>query len=202
MKKILLQCLVWLFCLIMVPITGAAEDISARQQLETSIDAIVAVLKDESLKGEANTSRRRKALREKIYERFDLDKMSQFSLGRHWRGRTAEERQTFVALFSDLLENTYVGKIESYTDEQVIYVKEQVRDDKAQIDTRIITESIEIPIDYRMYRTDAGQWMVYDLVVEGVSLVANYRSQFAQMMESGTFESLILELEKKTESNS
>ncbi len=95
-----------------------------------------------------------------------------------------------------------MGKIESYTNEQVIYVKERIRDNKTQIDTKIITASIEIPIDYRMYRTDDGQWMVYDLVVEGVSLVANYRSQFTQMMDSGTFDSLILELEKKVTSNS
>ncbi len=202
MEKCLLSCLACLICLIMVPVPGSSGETSARQQLEASIDAIVAVLKDESLKGEANIARRREALRERIYERFDLEKMSQFSLGSHWRGRTPEERQKFVALFSDLLENAYVGKIESYTNEQVIYVKERIRDNKTQIDTKIITASIEIPIDYRMYRTDDGQWMVYDLVVEGVSLVANYRSQFTQMMDSGTFDSLILELEKKVTSNS
>jgi phospholipid transport system substrate-binding protein len=94
-----------------------------------------------------------------------------------------------------------VGKIESYTDEKVEFVKEQVRNDKAQIDTKIFTDTIEIPIDYRMYRTEAGQWMVYDIVVEGVSLVANYRSQFARMLESGSFESMIQELEQKTASN-
>lgn len=158
MKKSLLICLIWGIGL-MVSTPVCAGDTSAREQLEASIDAIVAVLKDESLKGEANTALRREALREKIYARFDFEKMSQFSLGRHWRGRTAEERQTFMTLFSRLLENTYVGKIESYTDEQVIYVKEQVRDDKAQIDTKIITDSIEIPIDYRLYRTDGGQWV-------------------------------------------
>ncbi len=201
MKKILLICLVWgIGLMVSAPVCGG--DTSAREQLSTSIDAIVAVLKDESLKGEEKTTQRREALREKIYERFDFEKMSQFSLGRHWRGRTAEERRTFMTLFSRLLENTYVGKIESYTDEQVTYVKEQVRDDKAQIDTKIITDTIEIPIDYRMYRTGDGQWLVYDLVVEGVSLVANYRSQFTQMLDSGTFESLILELEKKAGSNS
>jgi phospholipid transport system substrate-binding protein len=201
MKKILLICLVWgIGLMVSAPVCGGGA--SAREQLAASIDAIVAVLKDESLQGEANTARRREVLREKIYERFDFEKMSQFSLGRHWRGRTDEERQTFMTLFSRLLENTYVGKIESYTDEQVTYVKEQVRDDKAQIDTKIITDTIEIPIDYRMYRTGDGQWLVYDLVVEGVSLVANYRSQFTQMLDSGTFESLILELEKKAGSNS
>lgn len=185
----------------MAPVPGYAEDISPRTQLEAGVNAILSVLKDDAFKGEANTALRREALRKRIYERFDLEKMSQFSLGRHWRGRTDEERQTFVELFSRLLEETYVGKIESYTDEQIEFVKEQVRDTKAQIDTKIITDTIEIPIDYRMYLTDAGQWMVYDIVVEGVSLVANYRSQFTRMLDSDSFESMIRELEKKTASN-
>ncbi|MEX1314296.1 MAG: ABC transporter substrate-binding protein [Desulfotignum sp.] len=201
MKKIIWICLI---CVIgwMAPAPVCADDAEARKQLELSINAILDILKDDELKQEANTALRREALRKKIYERFDLEKMSQFSLGRHWRGVTPEQRKTFVTLFSQLLEKSYVEKIESYTDEQVLYVKEQVRNDKAQIDTKIITDSIEIPIDYRMYQTEDGKWMVYDIVVEGVSLVANYRSQFSQMLDSGTFESLILELEKKTESDS
>ncbi|MFU8768738.1 MAG: MlaC/ttg2D family ABC transporter substrate-binding protein [Desulfotignum sp.] len=173
---------------------------SPRDQLQTSIDAILEVLKDPSLQGEANTDVRRQALREKIYARFDFERMSQLSLGRHWRDISPEERQTFVDLFSRLLEDTYVGKIEGYTDEKVVFLKDQVRDKRAQIDTKIVTDTIEIPIDYRMYETDAGQWMVYDLVVEGVSLVANYRSQFSRMLESDSFDALIREIEKKTDS--
>lgn len=201
MKNVILICLIWGIGL-MVPAPVCADDTAARKQLEHSINAILDILEDDHLKQEANTVLRREALREKIYERFDLERMSLFSLGRHWRGITPKQRQTFVALFSQLLEKSYVEKIESYTDEQVMYVKEMVRDDKAQIDTIIVTDSIEIPIDYRMYQTDGGEWMVYDLIVEGVSLVANYRSQFTQMLDSGTFESLILELEKKIESDS
>jgi phospholipid transport system substrate-binding protein len=184
--------------LLMIPAGVSAGTSSPQDQLRVSIDAILAILKDDSLKGEANISNRREALRKKIYERFDFEKMSQFSLGRHWRDRTPEERRTFVRLFSRLLEETYVGKIEAYTDEQVMYVKELVRDTKAQIDTKIITDTIEIPIDYRMYRINTGQWMVYDLVVEGVSLVANYRAQFTRMLESDSFETLLQDLEKKT----
>lgn len=201
MKHVPTRFFVLTLCLLMLGAAVNAGTSSPRDQLQTSIDAILAVLKDDSLKGTANTSLRREALREKISERFDFEKMSQFSLGRHWRDRTPEERKTFVTLFSRLLEETYVGKVEAYTDEQVMYVKEQVRDTKAQIDTKIITDTIEIPIDYRMYRLDNGQWMVYDLVVEGVSLVANYRSQFARMLESDSFESLIRDLEKKTGSD-
>ncbi len=201
MKHVIPRFFVLTFCLLLVPAVVHAGTSSPQDPLQTSIDAILAILKDDSLQGEANTALRREALRKKIYERFDFEKMSQFSLGRHWRDKTPEERQAFVTLFSQLLENTYVGKIEDYTDEQVMYVKEQVRNDKAQIDTIIVTDNVEIPIDYRMYRTGDGQWMVYDIVVEGVSLVANYRSQFTRMLESDSFESLLQTLEKKTDPN-
>ena len=174
----------------------------ARDQLEATIDSIIKILEDDTLKSDANVALRREALRKVIFERFDFEKMSQLSLARHWRGRTAAERQTFVRLFSRLLEDTYVGKIEAYNDEKVRYVKEQVRDDKAQINTVVVSDSIEIPIDYRMYAAEDGQWWVYDMVIEGVSLVANYRSQFTRMLESDSFESLIRQLEEKISSNS
>lgn len=201
MKHVISKFFVLTFSLLLLPAVVHAGTSLPQDQLQTSIDAILAILKDDSLKGEANTALRREALRKKIYERFDFEKMSQYSLGRHWRDKTPEERQAFVTLFSQLLENTYVGKIEDYTDEQVMYVKELVRNDKAQIDTIIVTDNVEIPIDYRVYRTGAGQWMVYDIVVEGVSLVANYRSQFTRMLESDSFESLLQTLEKKTDPN-
>lgn len=174
----------------------------ARDQLKDSIDAIIQILKDDTLTGEANTERRREALRKVFFERFDFEKTSQLSLGRHWRDKTPTERKTFVDLFSTLMENNYVSKIESYTDEKVNFVKEQIRGKKAQIDTIIVTDNIEIPIDYRMYQTDTGQWLVYDIVIEGVSLVANYRAQFARMLESDSFASLLKELEQKTNPDS
>ncbi|MCA1792656.1 MAG: phospholipid-binding protein MlaC [Desulfotignum sp.] len=174
----------------------------ARDQLEASIDAIIQILKDDTLAGEANTERRREALRKMFFERFDFEKTSQLSLGRHWRDKTPTERKTFVDLFSTLMENNYVSKIESYTDEKVNFVKEQIRGKKAQINTIIVTDNIEIPIDYRMYQTDTGQWLVYDIVIEGVSLVANYRAQFARMLESDSFASLLKELEQKTNPDS
>ncbi len=174
----------------------------ARDQLEATINSIIKILEDDTLKSDANAALRREALRKVIFDRFDFEKMSQLSLARHWRGRTLAERQTFVRLFSRLLEDTYVAKIEAYNDEKVRYVKEQVRDDKAQINTVVVSDTIEIPIDYRMYAAEDGQWRVYDMVVEGVSLVANYRSQFSRMLESDSFESLIRQLEEKTGSNS
>ncbi len=183
-------------------IVGNVQASPARDQLKATIDSIIKILKDDTLKGEANAAHRRAALREVIYERFDFEKMSQLSLARHWRDRTSTERQTFVQLFSRLLEDTYVAKIEAYNDEKVRYVKEQVRNKKAQINTIVVSDAIEIPIDYRMYAAADGQWRVYDMVVEGVSLVANYRSQFARILDSDSFDVLIKQLEEKISASS
>jgi len=183
-------------------VTSHAVASPARDQLKATIDSIIQILEDDTLKSDDNAALRRKALRKVIYARFDFEKMAQLSLARHWRGKTAAERQTFVRLFSRLLEDTYVGKIEAYNDEKVRYVKEQVRNDKAQINTVVVSDTIEIPIDYRMYAVADGQWRVYDLVVEGVSLVANYRSQFARVLDSDPFEVLIKQLEEKISSSS
>ncbi|MFO7913764.1 MAG: ABC transporter substrate-binding protein [Desulfotignum sp.] len=181
---------------------GNVEASPARDQLKATIDSIIKILEDDTFKGETNAARRRAALKEVIFARFDFEKMSQLSLARHWRDRTSAERETFVQLFSRLLEETYVAKIEAYNDEKVRYVKEQVRNNKAQINTIVVSEAIEIPIDYRMYAAAGGQWRVYDMVVEGVSLVANYRSQFARILDSDPFEVLIKQLEEKISSSS
>lgn len=167
----------------------------AQEQLKATIDEILSVLKDDTLKGDAE--KRRQALRDVIYVRFDFPKMAQLSLAKHWKQRTPEERETFTKLFSQLLEDTYVTKIEAYTNEKVVYVKERIKKKKAQVDTKIVTDTVEIPIDYRMYAAAEDQWRVYDLVIEGVSLVANYRSQFKQMMDSGSFDDLVKKLEQK-----
>lgn len=192
--------LVTLFVLFFV--VGNVEASPARDQLKATIDSIIKILEDDTLKGETNAARRRAALKEVIFARFDFEKMSQLSLARHWRDRTSAERQTFVQLFSRLLEETYVAKIEAYNDEKVRYVKEQVRNNKAQINTIVVSDAVEIPIDYRMYAAAGGQWRVYDMVVEGVSLVANYRSQFARILDSDPFEVLIKQLEEKISSSS
>ncbi len=171
-----------------------------QEKLKASIDQILEILKDPSLKGDEAKEKRRDALRNVIYERFSFAKMSQLSLARHWKKRSDEEKENFIELFGQLLEETYVSKMETYTDEKIVYIKEFVKKKKAQIKTKVIAESVEIPIDYRMYQTKEGDWMVYDMVIEGVSLVGNYRSQFDQIMQKDTFEKLMEDLKKKLDS--
>ncbi|MCK5838032.1 MAG: ABC transporter substrate-binding protein, partial [Desulfobacula sp.] len=115
-----------------------------QDQLKITIDKILEILRDPSLKGEEQVEKRRVCLRKVINERFSFAKMSQLSLGRHWKKRSDEEKKIFIDLFGQLLEETYISKIEDYTDEKVVYVKEFVKKNKAQVNTKIITDTIEI----------------------------------------------------------
>ncbi len=171
-----------------------------QDQLKTSIDKLVDVLKDPQYQGQENLEKRRDMLRAIIHERFSFSRMSQLSLGKHWRQISPEEKDEFISLFGRLLEKTYVSRIESYNNEEVIYTKTSEKNNKAQVDTKIITESLEIPINYRMYMQSDGSWKVYDIVVEGVSLVGNYRSQFNQVLRKNSFETLMEDLKKRLDS--
>ncbi|MEN8211612.1 MAG: ABC transporter substrate-binding protein [Thermodesulfobacteriota bacterium] len=166
-------------------------------QLKGTIDNVLEILRDDSLKEDEKKEEKIESLRRILHERFSFAKMSQLSLARHWRKRSDEEKKVFIDMFGQLLEETYVSKIDTYTDEKVVYVKEFIRGKKAQINTKIITDTVEIPIDYRMYETKDGKWMVYDLVIEGVSLVGNYRSQFDQILQKESYEKLVENLKKK-----
>ena len=187
------------FLLVMFAFSGGYTVFAspARDQLKLSIDQILTVLRTPELKGDAQKQKRREALGTLVEERFDFKKMSQLSLGRHWKERTEAEKFEFVTLFSRLLKDTYITKIEAYTDEKVVFLKDRVEKKKAQVDTKIITKTVEIPINYRMFTRKNDQWRVYDLVIEGVSLIGNYRSQFRQMLERDSFETLMGKLKQK-----
>jgi phospholipid transport system substrate-binding protein len=198
MKQI--QIVAFIFCAVLIfsPVNTCFAS-PVQDRLQDSINKIIEILKDPALKGEAAIQQRRESLRKVIYEQFNFERMSQLCLGKYWKDRSDEEKKVFIELFGKLLEETYLSKIEGYTNEKVEYLKEAVTDKKAQINTRIITEKIEIPIDYRLYQEKDGSWRVYDLIIEGVSLVGNYRSQFDEILQRGTYEKLIEELKKKIE---
>jgi phospholipid transport system substrate-binding protein len=130
-------------------------------------------------------------------EIFDFEEIARRALGPHWKARTPEERREFVRLFTDLLERTYVGRLESGRGGSVVYVGESVEGDTATVRTRVLTpQRTEIPVDYRM-RRQSGAWRIYDVSIEGVSLVANYRSQFNAVIQSGGYEALVERLRSK-----
>ena len=168
-----------------------------QEELKSIIDRILIVLRDPALKGDDTKEQRRNLLRSIVSDNFSFEKMSQMCLAKHWRKRSDQEKKVFVEMFGQLLEETYISKVESFTDEKIVFVKEFLKNRKALIYTKVITDTIEIPINYRMYQTKQGDWMVYDIVIEGVSLVANYRSQFASILKKGSYEQLVKDLKKK-----
>ncbi|MFQ5329540.1 MAG: phospholipid-binding protein MlaC [Thermodesulfobacteriota bacterium] len=169
-------------------------------QLKGTIDEVVAILKDPSLKGPEKAERRREQIREKMKERFTFAEMAKRSLGKHWREMKGEEREEFTAIFARLIENSYIGKIEGYTNEKVFYEKEMIRKGRAVVKTKIVTiRGTDIPLDYRLINRKGGGWMVYDVVIEGVSLVRNYRSQFSKALRSSSYEELVSTLKSKIE---
>lgn len=122
--------------------------------------------------------------------------MSQRTLATNWSKTTDEEKEKFVGLFSQLIENSYVSKIESYTNERVDYPGEKVSGRKAVVETLIITSSADIPVDYRLYQK-GDQWLVYDVIIEGVSLISNYRSSYQEIMKKEGFDGLLAKMRAK-----
>jgi phospholipid transport system substrate-binding protein len=164
-------------------------------QLRSRVDRVLSVLEDPALKQEARAAERQAAIRAIANEIFDFRELSQRTLGRHWQGRTAAERDEFVRLFADLLERTYIGKIETYSGgERIQYLNESVDGDQVTVRTKIVTKTgTEIPLDYRMHRS-GDRWLVYDVTIEGVSLVANYRAQFNRIIQQSSFKELLAKL--------
>jgi phospholipid transport system substrate-binding protein len=180
-----------------MPITvQAGEPVTLIKQ---TVDEVIDILKGEELKKPDKVAERRAELRRVIGERFDFEEMAKRSLALHWKKRTPEERQEFVPLFSDLLERSYVNKIESYTDEQILYTNETIDGDYAVVRTKIITKrNVEIPIEYRLLKKN-NRWGVYDVVIEGVSLVNNYRNQFNKIIRKDSYKKLVKRMKNKQE---
>jgi phospholipid transport system substrate-binding protein len=169
------------------------------EQVKMTIDEIIEIINDPSLKGPDKKEDRRDKIREKIQKRFNFEEMAQRALGKHWRKRSDEEKKEFVKLFGRLIENSYIGKMERYTDEKVLYGKEIMKKKASEVRTKIITKKgTEVPINYRLLKRE-GEWMIYDVIIEGISLVRNYRTQFSKVLRLSPFEELIKQLKEKTE---
>src|SRR5213594_5073227 len=166
-------------------------------QLKAQIDRTVKILDDPELKKPGRQRDRRTAVRQVANDIFDFSETAKRSLARHWAPRSQAERDEFVALFSDLLERSYIGKIELYGGEKIQYVGEAIEGEGAVVRTKLLTkQGTEIPIDYRMlHRGD--KWLVYDVVIEGVSLISNYRTQFNKIITTSSFQVLMKKMKTK-----
>ena len=167
-------------------------------QVRGTVDQVLAVLQDPSLKPESSQKERRDRLRQVIFARFDFAEMARRSLGPEWRRRSPAEQQEFVNLFTDLLQENYIGTIESYNGDKVIYNRELQDQNNAEVQTTLTTRSeAAYSINYRL-RLVGKDWKVYDVVIENISLVNNYRSQFSRVISRSSYEELVRAMKEKS----
>ena len=179
--------------LLMAPAPSRAGE--PTDQVRGAIDRVLEILKKKDLQAKERRAERRALLREEISKAFDFDEMAKRSLGPAWRQRSPEERKEYVALFRQVLENSYLGKVEAYQGEKIRYVKDSVEEGRiATVETLIVTaKGQEIPLNYRMMKVKS-EWRVYDVVIEEISLVNNYRSQFGGILQRSSFQDLLARL--------
>ncbi len=191
----IIACVVMLFTLSVSFNAGAAE--GPKEQVKETIDKVLTILKDKELNKNSRMAERRTLIRKEVGDRFDFAEMSKRALGVNWQKRTPEEKKEFISLFSDLLEKAYINRIESYSNEKLMYDDQILDGDYAIVKTRIITtKNVEVPLVYRMLRT-GSKWSVYDVVIEEVSLISNYRTQFNKILSAKSSEDLVRELKNK-----
>jgi phospholipid transport system substrate-binding protein len=183
---------------LLVAVAGPAAAGEPTEAIRKQVSQALKVLRDPALHGPAHAAERRAAIQRIARDAFDFGEMSRRALGRHWQDRTPAERERFVALFTGLLEKAYFSRIDSYEgDSSIQYVEESVADDTATVRTMVTTDhGTKIPVDYQMHRENA-RWLVHDVRIEGVSLVANYRTQFHKVITTTSYDELVRRLEGK-----
>jgi phospholipid transport system substrate-binding protein len=196
MMKLLLLTAVILTQALALAVTPAAAG-EPTEQLKSQVDRVLKLLDDPTLKDKPKD--KRVAVRKVADDIFDFGETAKRSLGRHWAARTQAERDEFVKLFGDLLERSYISKIELYGGEKIQYVSDKVEADQASVLSKLITKTgTEVPIEYRMLKK-GERWLVYDVIIEGVSLVSNYRTQFNKIIQTSSFAELVKKMKSRQE---
>ncbi len=179
---------------LLTPLAQAGEP---SEVVRKGIHGVLEILGQPELKAPEKKAERRNRMRKIIHQYFDFEEMSRRSLARAWRKRTPEERAEFIELFSYFMERNYATTLESYTNEKVVLGKESIDEEFAKVNTVIITtDKKEVDIVYRLHKM-GGEWRVYDVVVEGVSLVKNYRDQFRSIIRRSSYANLVKILRAK-----
>lgn len=185
---------VTLVVLVAAPPAPAGEP---TEQLKTQVDRVLKVLDDPALREKPKD--KRVAVRKIADEIFDFGETAKRSLGRHWAARTQTERDEFVKLFGDLLERSYISKIELYGGEKIQYLTDKIEGDQASVMSKLLTKTnTEVPIEYRMLKK-GDRWLVYDVIIEGVSLVSNYRTQFNKIIQTSSYAELVKKMKSRQE---
>ena len=168
-------------------------------QVREYTDAVVKILEDPALKAEDRKPERRAAVRKVATEVFDVQETARRALGPHWQQRTPQQREEFVALFADLLEQTYISKIDLFGGERLKFTEEKVDGDNAIVRAKVVTkQQTEVPVEARMLRK-GERWLIYDILIENISLVGNYRAQFDRIIRTSSYEDLVKRLRTRGE---
>ena len=169
--------------------------------IKEPIDAVVVILNDPIYKDPDTKKAQRSEIWKIVQPMFDFNEVSMRALARNWKRFSTAEKEAFVDVFAQFLGNTYIDKIQGeYHNEQIVYLGQTIhKEEYAEVKTKIIREAVEIPVNYRMRKKSQGQWKVYDIIVEGVSLVKNYRTQFASILKKKNPAQLIEQLNGKLE---
>ena len=169
------------------------------ETIKAPIDASIAILNDPKYRVKETKSAQRDEIWKKVKPMFDFDEIAKRTVARNWRDFSAEEKVAFRDVFAQFLGNTYIDKVQGeYHNEQIVYLGQDIRSEiYAEVKTHVLRETLKIPVDYRMIKNGDGEWKVYDVIVEGVSLVKNYRTQFANILRKEKPAQLIERLNEK-----
>jgi len=183
----------WVVLTVVPGYAGAPTD-----SMKATIDEILRIIREKELKQSGRAEERRQLLEQVVGARFDYQEMSRRALGAPWKTLSDQEKQEFIGLFRTLLTNSYADKIESYSGDGVQYLNERTEKEYAEVRTKVLSGKTEIPLDYRLINK-ADEWRVYDVVVDGVSLVNNYRGQFTKILRASSYSDLVDQLRKKSD---
>ena len=193
-RRVVAVGLLFLFC-ILLPAPSRAG--GPTEQVRGTVDKVLTIVRSFHPASKAQMETQRAQLVEVIYPRFDFTEMAKRSLGRHWAGRTPDEQREFVTIFAAMLGRSYADNIESYTSQNFLYTRESEDQSYAEVDTKIVTEERPpVTINYKLHSVNK-EWKVYDLVIEDISVVNNYRSQFDRVIVRSSFEDLVRVMKEK-----
>jgi phospholipid transport system substrate-binding protein len=169
------------------------------EAVRETLTQVLRILDDPSLKNPAKQAQRRRMLEEIAAGRFDYAEMSKRVLGSYWKPLTETQRKEFVEVYKGFLSDRYAGKIEDYSGrkQDVGYLTERIEGSYAEVRTELRSDKTTLPMDYRLLVKD-GRWSAYDIIIDGVSLVSNYRSQFQKIIRESSFEELLKKLRERT----
>ncbi len=198
MKNMLLSFLFVFFCTGLLSEQAVALQ-GPTEQLRPTLDSLLELLVNPELKGEVKKNERREKIMEAIKGGFDFREMSKRVLGKTWKQISDTQKDYFTELMTELLENAYIGKLENYNGQKIEYTREKVKGNRAQVSTFFENKGAQIPVHYIM-QLKSGKWLVYDINIEGVSLIRNYMQQFKSIVRHEKYEGLVKVLEEKNRS--